>query len=103
MRADMEGQVVEWFVSIWDEGSGFLRYRGGPGSDRGWVIEQVVAAGCAVAFGGDGSMTGLVGNAVIAGTPMDSIAFGDSAISDDDLVRLISARFDRAWGCISPT
>ena len=59
MRADMEGQVVEWFVSIWDEGSGFLRYRGGSGSDRGWVIEQVVAAGCAVAFGGDGSMTGL--------------------------------------------
>ena len=47
MRADMEGQVVEWFVSIWDEGSGFLRYRGGSGSDRGWVIEQVVAAGCA--------------------------------------------------------
>lgn len=95
--------MVEWFVSIWDEESGFRRYRGGHGSDHAWVIKQVVAAGRAIACRGDGSVIGLMGNAVIAGTSMDSIAFGDSAISDDDLVRLISARFDRMWGCIPPS
>jgi hypothetical protein len=94
---------VEWFVSIWDEGSGFRRYRGGRGSDRAWVFEQVVLAGRAIACRGDGSVIGLLGNAVIAGTPVDSIAFGDSAISDGDLVRLISARFDRVWGRVPPS
>ncbi|PVX59725.1 hypothetical protein [Rhodococcus globerulus] len=94
---------MEWFVSMWDERSGFRRYRGGHGSDRVWVIEQVVAAGRALAFRGDGSVVGVVGNAVIAGTPVDSIAFGDSAVSDGDLARLIGARFDRVWGCVPPT
>ena len=37
----------------------FFAIAAAPGPIVGWVIEQVVAAGCAVAFGGDGSMTGL--------------------------------------------
>lgn len=94
---------MEWFVSIWDEGSGFRRYRGGHGSDRAWVIEQVIAAGRALACPGDDSAIGVVGDAVIDGTVVDSIAFGDCAISDENLVRGITARLDRVRGSAPPS
>ncbi|SCC70533.1 hypothetical protein GA0061093_1517 [Rhodococcus qingshengii] len=86
---------MEWFVSIRDEESDFRRYRGGSGSDLAGVMAQVVAAGREIACREDGAIVAMAGNAVVDGTPMDSIPFGDFEISDEHLLRTIEAAFHR--------
>ena len=86
---------MEWFLSIWDEESDFRRYRGGSGSDLAGVMAQVVAAGREIACREDGAIVAIAGNAVIDGTPMDSIPFGDFDISDEHLLHKIEAAFHR--------
>lgn len=87
--------LVDWFVSVHEEESGVRFYRGGAGSDRASVIEGVIRAGREIARREDGSAVGDTGQVVIDGTPVGVIAFGDRAISDDELRREIGIAFDR--------
>ena len=93
----MRKMQVDWFVSVRDEETGVHRYRGGAGFDRASVIEQVIRAGRNIACREDGSVVGVVGEVVIDGTPVDAIAFGDRAVSDEELRREIGMQFDRVW------
>lgn len=47
---ESEEAVVDWFVSVWDEGADVHVYRGGEGLDRDYAIDQVVAADKVIAF-----------------------------------------------------
>ncbi|KPH20496.1 hypothetical protein AN948_06400 [Rhodococcus sp. ADH] len=86
---------VDWFVSVRDGDTGVHRYRGGAGFDRASVIEQVIQAVRDIACRGDGSVVGVVGEVVIDGTRVDAIAFGDPAVSDEELRREIGLQLDR--------
>ena len=85
---------MDWFVSVREEQSGAHLYRGGAAPDRATVLEQIVRAGRGIAHREDGSVIALAGDA-IDGTPVDAIAFGDPAVSDETLRFEIGAAFDR--------
>lgn len=91
----MRTMQVDWFVSVRDEETGVHRYRGGAGFDRASVIEQVIRAGRDIACREDGAVVGVVGEVVIDGTAVGAIAFGDRAVSDEELCREIGMQFDR--------
>lgn len=86
---------MEWFVSVWDEDADIHHYRGGQASDHASAIERVAATGRMIARRDDGSFVGNVGTAVIDGTPVDAIPFGDLDVSDHQLRQLIAATFNR--------
>lgn len=85
---------MDWLVSVHEEETGVHFYRGGAGPDRASVIEGVIRAGREIVHREDGSAVGDAGQVVIDGTAVGAIAFGDPAISDDELRREIGIAFD---------
>ncbi|MCQ4127591.1 hypothetical protein ABIE52_000272 [Rhodococcus sp. OAS809] len=85
---------MDWFVSVRDEDADVLVYRGGRGFDQGSVIEQVIAAGQAIAYREDGSVVGIVGKVVIDGVSLDPIPFGDLKINAEQIRSSIATQLN---------
>ncbi|WP_020110677.1 SMI1/KNR4 family protein [Rhodococcus sp. 114MFTsu3.1] len=85
---------MEWHVSVLNPTTKRAQLSSGHAPDRETAIRMIVAEGRAMARASDGTIVGTYGNVVIDDQPGNTVPFGDTSLSDDELGRRVQAAID---------